>query len=43
VDEETREGLRRFLSALAEWTQRFEQPKKARQGQTYEGRVQGSQ
>jgi hypothetical protein len=39
VDEETRERLRRFLSALAEWTQRFEQPTKARQGQTYEGRI----
>ena len=24
VDEETRERLRRFLMALAEWTQRFE-------------------
>src|SRR5215210_7233570 len=29
VDEETRERLRRFLSALAEWTQRFDEPKKA--------------
>ena len=27
VDKETRERLRRFLSALAEWTQRFEEPK----------------
>jgi NAD(P)H-dependent FMN reductase len=26
VDEETRQRLRRFLSALAEWTQRFEEP-----------------
>ena len=29
VDEETRERLRRFLSALVEWTQRFEDPMKA--------------
>jgi hypothetical protein len=29
VDEETRERLRRFLSALVEWTQRFEEPIKA--------------
>jgi chromate reductase, NAD(P)H dehydrogenase (quinone) len=27
VDEETRERLRRFLEALAEWTQRFEVPR----------------
>ncbi len=26
VDEETRERLRRFLSALVEWTRRFEEP-----------------
>jgi hypothetical protein len=26
VDEETRERLRRFLMALAEWTERFEEP-----------------
>jgi hypothetical protein len=26
VDEETRERLRRFLEALAEWTRRFEEP-----------------
>ena len=31
VDEETRERLRRFLSALAEWTRRFEHPMKAHQ------------
>jgi hypothetical protein len=29
VDEETRERLRRFLSALVEWTGRFEKPMKA--------------
>ena len=28
VDEETRGRLRRFLSALAEWIQRFEEPVK---------------
>jgi hypothetical protein len=26
LHEETRERLRRFLSALAEWTRRFEEP-----------------
>src|SRR5919107_4385228 len=31
VDEETRERLRRFLSALVEWTGRFEEPLKAHQ------------
>ena len=40
VDEETRERLRRFLSALAEWTRRFEEPMKVRQGHTPERRVQ---
>ena len=39
VDNETRERLRRFLSALAEWTQRFEAPMKAHQRQTPERRV----
>jgi hypothetical protein len=39
VDEETRERLRRFLSALAEWTGRFEEPVKAHQRQTREGRA----
>ena len=29
VDEETRDRLRRFLSALAEWTLRFEEAMKA--------------
>jgi hypothetical protein len=29
VDWETRERLRRFLSALAEWTRRLEEPTKA--------------
>jgi len=38
VDEETRDRLRRFLSALAEWTQRFEEPMKAQQGEAHEGR-----
>jgi hypothetical protein len=32
VDEETRERLRRFLSALAEWTQRFEGAIEAQRG-----------
>jgi hypothetical protein len=36
VDEETRERLRRFLSALAEWTQRFEEPMKTHQRQASE-------
>ncbi|MDQ4063703.1 MAG: NAD(P)H-dependent oxidoreductase, partial [Actinomycetota bacterium] len=39
VDEETRERLRRFLSALAEWTLRFEDPMKAHQRQAREGRT----
>ena len=39
VDEETRDRLRRFLSSLAEWTGRFEEPVKARQRQTREGRA----
>ena len=39
VDEETRERLRRFLSALMEWTQRFEDPMKAHQSQACEGRA----
>ena len=30
----TCEWLRRFLSAMAEWTQRFENATKAHQGQT---------
>ena len=37
VDEETRERLRRFLSALAEWTRRFEEPMKAHQSEAREG------
>ncbi len=36
VDEETRERLRRFLSALAEWTRRFEEPMKAYQREARE-------
>jgi hypothetical protein len=39
VDEETRQRLRRFLSALAEWTRRFEEPTKTRQRQTPERRI----
>jgi hypothetical protein len=39
VDEETRQRLRRFLSALAEWTQRFEDPREAHQRQTRERRA----
>jgi hypothetical protein len=39
VDEETRERLRHFLSALVEWTQRFEDPTKASQRQAREGRA----
>ena len=31
VDEETRERLRRFLSALAEWSHRFDEPMEAHQ------------
>jgi hypothetical protein len=38
-DGETRERLRRFLSALAEWTQRFEQPMKVDQRQARERRA----
>jgi hypothetical protein len=33
VDEETRDRLRRFLSALAEWAHRLEEPLKASQKQ----------
>jgi chromate reductase len=36
VDEETRERLRRFLSALAEWAQRFQEPMKAHQREARE-------
>jgi chromate reductase len=39
VDKETCDKLRRFLSALAAWTQRFKEPLKAHQGQTPERRV----
>jgi NAD(P)H-dependent FMN reductase len=39
VDEETRDRLRRFLSALAEWTQRFAEPMKAHQRQARERRA----
>ena len=39
VDEETRDRLRRFLSALVEWTQRFEDPPKASHRQAREGRA----
>jgi hypothetical protein len=39
VDEETRERLRRFLSALAEWTGRFGEPIKGYQRQAHEGRA----
>jgi hypothetical protein len=39
VDDETRERLRRFLEALAEWTQRFEEPMEAHQRQARERRV----
>jgi NAD(P)H-dependent FMN reductase len=39
VDEETRDRLRRFLSALAEWTQRFEEPMKALRRQAREERA----
>jgi hypothetical protein len=38
-DEETRERLRRFLSALAQWTQRFEQPIKVHKRQARERRA----
>ena len=37
VDEETRDRLRRFLSALAEWAHRLEEPLKASQKQAREG------
>src|SRR5215210_4900861 len=39
VDEGTRDRLRRFLSALTEWTGRFEEPLKAHQRQVREGRA----
>ena len=39
VDEETRERLRRFLSALVEWTRRFEEPMKAHQREARGGRA----
>jgi chromate reductase, NAD(P)H dehydrogenase (quinone) len=39
VDEETRDRLRHFLSALVEWSQRFEDPTKASQRQAREGRA----
>jgi len=39
VDDETRERLRRFLSALAEWTRRFEVPTEAHQEQAREKRA----
>ena len=39
VDQETRDRLRRFLSALVEWAQRFEDPTKASQRQVREGRA----
>jgi hypothetical protein len=39
VDEETRDRLRRFLSALAEWTGRFEEPVKAHKRKAREGRA----
>ena len=39
LDEDTRERLRRYLSALAEWTMRFEEPVKAHQRQAREGRA----
>jgi chromate reductase, NAD(P)H dehydrogenase (quinone) len=39
VDRETRERLHRFLSALAEWTRRFEEPMRAQQRQTRERRA----
>jgi hypothetical protein len=39
VDEETRDRLRRFLSALAEWTRRFGEPMKAHRRQAREGRA----
>ena len=39
VDKESRERLRRFLSALAEWTHRFEEPMKAHQRQARESKI----
>jgi hypothetical protein len=39
VDKETRDRLRHFLSALVEWTQRFEDPTKASRRQAREGRA----
>jgi len=39
VDEETHGRLRRFLSALAEWTQRFEESMEAHQRQARERRI----
>jgi chromate reductase, NAD(P)H dehydrogenase (quinone) len=39
VDEETRDRLRHFLSALVEWSQRFEDPTKASRRQAREGRA----
>ena len=36
VDKDTRDRFGRFLSALAEWTQRFEEPLKAHQRQARE-------
>jgi hypothetical protein len=39
VDEETRERLRRFLSALAAWTQRLEAPLEAHLRQTRDRRA----
>jgi hypothetical protein len=39
VDEETCERLRRFLSALAEWTRRYKEPVRAHQRQARDGRT----
>jgi chromate reductase, NAD(P)H dehydrogenase (quinone) len=39
VDEETRERLRRFVLALAEWTRRFEEAMEAHQRQARERRA----
>jgi len=39
VDEETRERLGRFLSSLAEWTHRLEEPTKANRKRARERRV----
>jgi hypothetical protein len=36
VDEKTRQRLCRFLSALAEWTQRFEGPMEAQRRHAHE-------